>query len=363
MRSHMKQTTLSSCVQAFAAACAMAVALPRLVYAEAVPTVAVQSTPSAGSYVLDGVVQAVRQSTVAAQAAGRIASFNVKAGDKVRAGQLLASIDDREAQVGVQRAQAQITQADAELRNAKAHMERTRDLQMQGFVSKAAFDTANTQYQSAQALREQAQAGARQSGIAQSFTRVTAPMDGWVLQTFVQAGDVAAPGTPLLLVYAPQPLRAVVQVPASRSQAVRQAKQTVVMVGSGAAGSNQSITPLNRLEVPSSDPVSQTTEWRMDLPAKEVASLLPGQQVRVSFAVQDSAAVARLLVPASAVVRRNELTAVYVAANQHFALRSVRLGADLGSQGVEVLAGLRAGELVATDTLRASQPDAVPAAK
>ena len=363
MRLHMKQTTPSSCVQAFAVVCAMAVAMPMLAYAEAVPTVAVQSTVSAGSYVLDGVIQAARQSTVAAQASGRIASFTVKAGDKVRAGQVLASIDDREAQVGVQRAQAQITQADAELRNAKTHMERTRDLQLQGFVSKAAFDTATTQDQSAQALRAQAEAGARQSGIAQGYTRVTSPMDGWVLQTFVQAGDVAAPGTPLLVVYAPQPLRAVVQVPASRSQAVRQAKQTAVMVGSGTSGSNQSITPLNRLEVPSSDPVSQTTEWRMDLPAKEAAFLLPGQQVRVSFAVDANASVARLLVPASAVVRRNELTAVYVAANQHFALRSVRLGADLGSQGVEVLSGLRAGELVATDTVRASQLDAVPAAK
>ena len=363
MRLHMKQTTLSSRMQALALVCAVAAALPMPASAQGVPTVAVQSTASAASYVLDGVIQAARQSTVAAQASGRIASFTVKAGDKVRAGQVLASIDDREAQVGVQRAQAQITQADAELRNAKTHMERTRDLQLQGFVSKAAFDTANTQYQSAQALREQAEAGARQTAIAQGFTRVTAPMDGWVLQTFAQAGDVAAPGTPLLVVYAPQPLRAVVQVPASRSQAVRQAKQTAVLVSSGAAGASQSITPLNRLEVPSSDPVSQTTEWRMDLPAKESASLLPGQQVRVGFAVEGGTSVARLLVPASAVVRRNELTAVYVAANQHFTLRSVRLGADLGSQGVEVLSGLRAGELVATDTLRASQADAAPAAK
>ncbi|WP_158558913.1 efflux RND transporter periplasmic adaptor subunit [Rhodoferax lacus] len=324
---------------------------------------AAQSTANAGSYVLDGVIQAVKQSTVSAQATGRIASFNVKAGDKVHAGQVLASIDDREAQVGIQRAQAQITQADAELRNAKSQMERTRDLQLQGFVSKAAFDTANTQYQSAQAQREQAKADALQSVIVQGFTRVTAPMDGWVLQTFVQAGDVAAPGTPMLVVYAPQPLRAVVQVPASRSQAVRQAKHTAVMVGSGTSGSNQSITPLNRLEVPSSDPVSQTTEWRMDLPAKDAASLLPGQQVRVSFAVESNTTVSRLVVPASAVVRRNELTAVYVVMNQHFALRSVRLGDDLGSQGVEVLSGLRAGELVATDTLRAAQADAVPAAK
>jgi len=363
MRLDMKQINFARTGLAWTLVCSMLGAVSPLAQAEGVPAVAVQSTASAGSYVLDGVIQAVKQSTVAAQASGRIASFNVKAGDKVRAGQVLASIDDREAQVGVQRAQAQVTQADAELRNAKLQMERTRDLQLQGFVSKAAFDTANTQYQSAQAQREQAAASVRQSGIAQGFTRVTSPMDGWVLQTFAQAGDVAAPGTPLLVVYAPQPLRAVVQVPASRSQAVRQSKQTSVIVSVGTSGSSQGITPLNRLEVPSSDPVSQTTEWRMDLPAKEAAALLPGQQVRVSFAMEAGAAVSRMVVPTSAVVRRNELTAVYVAVNQHFALRSVRLGADLGNQGVEVLSGLRVGELVATDTVRASQADSVPAPK
>lgn len=326
----------------------------------AVPTVAVQSNATGSSYVLDGVIQAVKQSTVAAQASGRIASFTVKAGDKVRAGQVLATIDDREAQVGSQRAQAQISQADADLRNARAHMERTRDLQSQGFVSKAALDTAAAQLQSAQAQREQAAASARQSSLAQGYTRVTAPMDGWVLQTFAQAGDLAMPGAPLLVVYAPQPLRAVVQVPASRSAAVRQAKLTSVLVDSDGAAP-QTITPLNRLEVPSSDPVSQTTEWRMDLPAKESANLLPGQQVRVNFGVEGTAG-ARLLVPASAVVRRGELSAVYVASNKGFALRAVRLGGQ-SAAGIEVLSGLRAGDMVATDPVRAAQTGAMPAGK
>jgi len=327
-----------------------------------VPTVTVQNSAAANTVALDGVIQAVKQSTVAAQASGRIASFAVKAGDKVRAGQVLATIDDREAQVGTQRAQAQISQAEAELRNAKAQMERTRDLQNQGFVSKAALDTANAQFQSAQAQREQASASARQSALAQGYTRVTAPMDGWVLQTFAQAGDLAVPGTPLLVVYAPQPLRAVVQVPASRTQAVRQARQTTVVVDA-ASGSAVAIAPLNRLEVPSSDPISQTTEWRMDLPAKEAANLLPGQQVRVNFAVDGSASSARLTVPASAVVRRGELSAVYVASGKAFALRAVRLGSEVAGAGVEVLSGLRTGEVVATDPVRAAQADAGPAPK
>jgi RND family efflux transporter MFP subunit len=327
-----------------------------------VPTATVQTSATGSGYLLDGVVQAVKQSTVAAQTTGRIATFSVKAGDKVRAGQVLATIDDREAQVGSQRAQAQVNQADAELRNAQAQMDRTRNLQAQGFVSKAALDTADAQYQSAKAQREQATASTRQSALAQGYTRVTAPMDGWVLQTFAQAGDLAVPGSPLFVVYAPQPLRAVVQVPASRSQAIRQAKQTSVLVENG-QGTIQAITPLNRLEVPSSDPVSQTTEWRMDLPAKEAANLLPGQQVRVSFSAEGAAASSSLVVPNAAVVHRGELRAVYVVSGKGFALRAVRLGRDLGAQGIEVLAGLRTGDVVATDPLRAAQSDAAPAAK
>jgi RND family efflux transporter MFP subunit len=325
-----------------------------------VPTATVQSSAATSGTVLDGVIQAVKQSTVAAQTTGRIATFTVKAGDKVRAGQVLATIDDREAQVGMQHAQAQVSQADADLRNAQAQMERTRNLQAQGFVSKAALDTADAQYQSAKAQREQATASTRQSALAQGYTRVTAPLDGWVLQTFAQAGDLAVPGSPLLVVYAPQPLRAVVQVPASRSQAVRQATQTAVLVESDQGGT-LSIAPLNRLEVPSSDPVSQTTEWRMDLPAKEAATLLPGQQVRVSFTGASTASAApRLLVPAGSVVRRGELRAVYVSTGKGFSLRAVRLGREAAGS-VEVLAGLRAGEVVATDPLRAAQANAAPA--
>jgi RND family efflux transporter MFP subunit len=241
-------------------------------------------------------------------------------------------------------------------------MERTRNLQAQGFVSKAALDTADAQYQSAKAQREQATASTRQSALAHGYTRVTAPMDGWVLQTYVQAGDLAAPGSPLLVVYAPQPLRAVVQVPASRSQAVRQAKQTSVLVENG-QGTVQAIGPLNRLEVPSSDPVSQTTEWRLDLPAKEAADLLPGQQVRVNFSLEGAATSSSLVVPSAAIVRRGELRAVYVVSGKGFSLRAVRIGRDLGTQGIEVLSGLRAGDVVATDTLHAAQSDAAPVAK
>jgi RND family efflux transporter MFP subunit len=321
-----------------------------------VPVVQIRAKAVPTGFELDGVVQPVQQSTLSAQASGRVASLLVKAGDRVRAGQLLATIDDRETQTGVQRSQAQVAQAEAELRNARANAERSRELQAMGFVSKAALDTANTQLNAAQAGRDQAAAGSRQSALAQGFTRVTAPYDGWVLQTLAEAGDLAMPGTPLLTLYAPLPLRAVVQVPASLGDIARSASQVEIQGPAGKAGA-QWLAPVARSVLPSADPVSQTIEWRLELPIAGAEGLVPGQQVRVRFV---GGASERRVVPASAVVRRGELTAVYVVAGQVFALRAVRLGADHGPAGVEVLAGLSAGDSVALDPVRAGLAGARP---
>ncbi|MFM1908306.1 MAG: hypothetical protein RLZZ591_1983 [Pseudomonadota bacterium] len=315
--------------------------------AQAVPT----------GFELDGVVQPVRQSTVSAQAAGRLATLLVKAGDRVRAGQVVATIDDRETQTGVQRSAAQVAQADAELRNASAHAQRTRDLQTQGFVSKAALDMADNQLSAAKAGREQATAGARQSALAQGYTRVTAPFDGWVLETLSEAGDLAMPGKPILTIYAPTPLRAVVQVPASRGELARSANRVEVQVP-GAQGASQWLAPAARSALPAADPVSQTIEWRLDLTPVAAQGLVPGQQVRVRF-VGGSAD--RMVLPSSAVVRRGELTGVYVASQGTFVLKAVRLGTDHGASGVEILAGLKAGDQVATDPVRAGLAGARPA--
>ena len=321
-----------------------------------VPVVAVQAQAVPTGFELDGVVEPVKQSTVAAQTGGRIASLQVKAGDRVRAGQLLATIDDRETQTGLERSQAQVSQTEAELRNARSQAERLRNLRQQGFVSQAALDTAETQLQAAQAARRQADAGARQSTLAQGYTQVTAPYDGWVQQTLSQAGDLAVPGKPILSLYAPLPLRATVQVPASRG-AVAQAASRVEVLGPG----GNWITPVRREVVPVADPVAQTVEWRLELPAAAAqpgqAALVPGQQIRVRFV---GGQVQKVVIPPQAVLRRGELTAVYVAGAQGFVLKAVRLGADHGSAGIEVLAGLAAKDQVALDPVRAGLLGAVP---
>jgi RND family efflux transporter MFP subunit len=321
-----------------------------------VPTVQIAARSVSTGFEIDGVIEPVKQSTIAAQTAGRIVRLAVKMGDHVRAGQLLATIDDRETAVGVQRSQAQVTQSEAELRNAQTHYERTRDLRAQGFVSQAALDTALTQYKAAQAGHEQAAAGARQSELSQGYTRIMAPYDGWVLQTHAEAGDLAVPGKPILTVYAPQPLRAVVQVPASLSDSTRSAREVQIQL-SDDNGRSQWVQPVRRSAMPAADPVSQTVEWRLDLSTQAAKNLLPGQQVHVRFVGGE---VKRTVVPAASILRRGELTAVYVAGEHGFVLRAVRLGADHGADGVEIVAGVLAGERVALDPVKAGLAGAQP---
>ena len=347
-------------VALFAAASALSASV--MAEAPSVPVGVVSHRAVGQGIEFDGVLQAVKQSTLSAQASGRITQWLVKAGDRVKSGQLLAVIDDRVSQAGLSQAQAQVAQADAQLTQAQAQFARTQDLHAKGFVSKAALDVAESQYKSAQAGSSGAQAGKTQSQLAQGFTRLTAPYDGWVLTTHAEAGDLAMPGAPLVTVYAPQPMRTVTHVPASRQAAVSQATQVEVRLPDG-----QWVTPVAKATVPAADPVSQTVEWRLEMPAMAMAGMVPGQQVQVRFA---SAQAQRLMVPAQAVFRRGELSAVYVVreapasggAASGFALRAVRLGASHGSAGFEVLAGLNSGDRVALDPLRAGLAGARPAA-
>ncbi|WP_187292321.1 efflux RND transporter periplasmic adaptor subunit [Candidatus Symbiobacter mobilis] len=312
-----------------------------------VAVVAVQSRAVGQLGEFDAVVQAVQQSTLSAQTSGRILGLRVQAGDRVRAGQLLATIDDRETQAGVSRATAAVAQARAELHNAKAHFARNRELRAQGFVSASALDTAQAQLDATQAAMEQAEAMARQSSVQQGFTQLTAPYDALVLQTHAEAGDLAVPGKSIVTVFAPQALRVVVQLPLSRAKAISAASAVEIEMPQP-DGSTQWITPAVRTLLPGADPVAQTVEYRLDLP-KSIQGVLPGQQVRVRIA---SGLQQRMVIPRSAVLQRGELTAVYVDSAQGFVLRAVRLGGDY-AQGVEVLAGLTNKDRVALDPLRA----------
>jgi RND family efflux transporter MFP subunit len=325
-----------------------------------VATTTVARGNPAASMSLDGTLQPVKQSTVAAQVGGNVVAVLVKAGDTVRAGRPLARLDPREPQAGVARADAAVAQAQAGLSQAQQNSDRTRELRAQNFISQAALDLALTQLAAAQAGLAQAVAERHQATLVSGHTEVTAPFSGVVLATHVEVGDLAVAGRPLITLYEPGTLRAVVQVPVSRAALAQAAPELTIELPDGRA-----VKPVQRQVLPTTDPVSQTVEWRLPLSVADSASVQPGQSVRVRFGAPAVTRVSErkgaLSAPKSAVLRRGELTAVYVVEHERFALRPVRSGATFGDR-IELFSGVQEGQVIAVDAVRAGLQGARPGA-
>ncbi len=317
-----------------------------------VPLVEAVSGPVGASVEWDAVLQAVRATVISAQTTGRVTRRLVQAGDTIRAGQRLAEIDDRESNLAIARAEAQVASAQANLSNATAAVERARNLRRQGFVSQASVDTAAAQYDAAAAARREADSGLRQAKVAGGFTDLVAPYDGVVTAVRFEVGDLASPGRPMIEVHAPGQLRAVAFVPTTRAGTLGGAPKARVMLDD--PGGQAKVLAASAVTViQTADAQSGTTEVRVDFSPptakNDAAAWTPGRHVRVAF---DVAAIDALTVPDNAVLRRGELQAVYVWNGERFVLRAVRLGRRLGDR-VEILAGLKPGERIAADPVRA----------
>lgn len=297
----------------------------------------------------DGVVQAVRQTVIAAQVPGAVVSLDVKAGDKVRAGQVLLRLDARAAQQTAAAGAAQVQAARAAQEAATRDFERQKQLFKQNYISQAALDRAEAQYKSAQA-ESAAQLASAGAALTQSgFYVVKAPYTGVVSEVSVVLGDMAMPGRALVTVYDPLALRVSVAVP--QMAATQSPSGPVPQIE--LPGTATRLTPVKLQWLPTVDPATHTLELRLDLPAG-ISGVTPGMFARVWLPAAASAG-ARLYVPARAVVRRAELTAVYVlGAGGGPLLRQVRLGRASGDQ-VEVLSGVSAGERVVLDPQAAAR--------
>lgn len=318
------------------------------VAADALPVAAVTRSPAAGAYVADATVQAVKQSVVSAQVQGRVLQLAVKAGDSVKAGQLIARLDDRELGAAESSSLAAIAEAQANLSKAEFDLKRNQALARQNFVSPSAVEQSETQVKALRARVDALRAGAGAATATRSHALVTAPYDGVVAATHVEAGDMAMPGKPVVSVFQPGALRAVAYLPESQLDAVRaglaqHAAPEVMLAGRVIAGARTVI-------LPSADPATRTTEVRIDLPNDAQAN--PGQFASVRFAVGEAQ---RLAIPQAAVLKRGELTAVYVkTAEGRFQQRQIRQGERLSDGRVEVLAGLKSGEAVALEPVKAA---------
>ncbi len=299
----------------------------------------------------EAVVEAVHQSTVSSQIAGRIVDLRFDVGDRVKKGDVIARIDERAATQAVAASEAQVRAAEANLVNARAQYERSRQLLAQKFISQAALDKSEADFKAAESQMKAMLAGAGQAATERSFATIIAPYGGVVSARHVQLGEMATPGKPIMTGFDPSSLRVSATVASSEISAIQAGGKARVEIPSA----GRWIEARSFTVVPSADPRTHSTEIRIELP-DDIAGVYPGIFARAHFVVGRAP---RLMVPREAIVRRGELVAAYVLDGRGAPqLRQVRLGTVADERGIEVLAGLKPGERVALDPVKAGMASA-----
>jgi RND family efflux transporter MFP subunit len=294
----------------------------------------------------DGVVEAVQQADLSAQTSGRVTVVDADVNDRVAEGAVLLRLTAVEQQAGANTARAQLRAAEAAAVEAEATYARYLALGTKQFVSRLQVDQMRAARDSAVATRDAARAQLTQAGQQADYTVVRAPFAGIVSARRVEPGESIAPGQPLMSLYAPGALRIEVQVPQSDAAAIRTANKARVVLADG-----RGIDAASVIVFPAADPSTHSVGVRVILPDLKDAPQ-PGVTAKVVFPIASDSSVPRI--PRSALVQRGEISGVYVLDGNRLSLRQLRLGQPIGDQ-VEVLAGLKNGETIATDPVAALQ--------
>jgi RND family efflux transporter MFP subunit len=292
--------------------------------------------------IFSGTVEAVNRATVSAQTTGRVAEVLYDVNDFVEAGAVIMRFTDAEQRAAVRQARAALEEAEARFAEAEREYERVANMFRNETVSRARFEQAQANREAAAARREAARSAVARAEEQLDYTEVRAPYASIVSARHVEVGELVMPGQPLMSGLSSESLRVNVDVPQSLLEPVRRIGRAFVYVG------EERVAAKSLTFFPVADSLTNTFRVRVNLP-EGGATLLPGMYVKVGFVVGETR---RLLVPADAVVRRSELSAVYVVDDERVALRQIRIGRARGSD-VEVLAGLNPGELVALDPVAA----------
>ena len=342
---------------------------PRKTDPAASAPVAVQTITTAdeqwpAGYEAMGTVRARISAVIARKMMAEVREVRVQAGDRVRAGDLLVTLDARDLEAGYHRAEAgrdesrsaqaeelqAVAAAQAQLDLAKVTFGRMQELFDKKSISNQEFDEAVARRKAAEAGYEMAAAKVAQvrariaaadqelqnAGILRGYAEIRAPFAGVVTAREVEPGSMAAPGAPLLTIERGGGYRLEASVEESHAQSIRAGQPVSVSL----EALDHTLAARVSEIVPAVDAASRTYIVKIDLPP--LPQLRSGMFGRALF---QTGARNVLAVPAAAVTERGQLQSVMVAEAGYAHTRLITVGQKSGDR-VEVLSGLSPGERV-----------------
>lgn len=315
-----------------------------------VRTVTVEKSESAAPVVLTGRIEALDEASLGFRLSGRMIERTINVGDRVQAGQLLARLEPQNELNALRSAKADLAAAQAKLTQVSNHFDRQETLLSQGWTTRANFDQAKREMQTAEAQVESAEAQSEAAHDQVSFTELKADAEGVVTAVGAKPGEVIQAGQMIVRLARQGGRDAVFDVPA---QVLRSAPSDPLINVRLTDDATVSTTGRVREVAPQADPVTRTFEVKVGLTD-------PPEAMRLGATVTGTVqmdAVPTIEIPASALTNFNGNPAVWVVdpTTLTVATRNVEV-LRFDPATVTVSQGLDKGDVVVTAGVQALRP-------
>ncbi len=308
------------------------------------PAVAVQirtvsENNSSPFLTVSGKIEAAKSANISTRMMGYVDKIHVKVGDKVRHGQLLLSINNADISAKLAQVNAGITEATAAFTNAEKDYNRFTTLFQENSASLKELDDITANYNMAKARLESVNQMKNGIHAEMGYANIRAPFTGVVTNKFINAGDMASPGMPLIEVESPGKHQVLAMVPESEILEIKKGTEVAVQL----KALNQSLKG-KVTEVSTSSKNTGGQYLVKVILDKTDAKVLSGMYATVQFPVERKSTSSAVMIPIDAIVNNGQLTGIYTVSQSNTALlRWLRLGRTFGDK-VEVLSGLSADE-------------------
>lgn len=295
-----------------------------------------------------GAAKAGIESNLSFKVAGTVESVDVRVGDKVRSGALIASLDATDHRLQVQQAEAGLTQARAGLRNAEATYERVRAMYENNNASKDDLDNARAGFEAAEGQSQAAEKQLELARLQLSYTRLTAPIAGSIASVNIETNENVMPGRPVVLLTSGANIEVKIGVPEVLISNIRQGDKVKVTFD---AIPNKSYDAVVREVGVASTQYATTFPVTARLEDTD-SQIRSGMAAEVAFSFETSDQQERIIVPSFAVAEDREGRFVFTVTPAQgdtgtVQRKEVQIGA-LTDDGLEILDGLSEGDLVVT---------------
>ena len=288
---------------------------------------------------VSGKVEATKNANISTKMMGYVDNIYVQVGDNVSNGQLLMSVNNADVSAQLAQVNAGITEAEAAFTNAEKDYKRFTALFEENSASQKELDDITANYKMAKARLESAKQMKNGVNAKMEYANIRAPFKGVVTSKFINAGDMAKPGMPLLEVESPRQYQVVAMVPESEILSIKNNMEVAVQIKALEQKLKGRVT-----EVSTSSKNTGGQYLVKVILAEPDAQILSGMFATVHFPVAQRTTSSAIMIPMYAIVNNGQLTGVYTVSQSNTAvLRWLRLGRSFGDK-VEVLSGLSANE-------------------